>query len=207
MSWRPSSSSRYMLWTSLISCFGYIKYVLNSFCMISWPRISNKKLVTLLVGYGIERMNNDVSRWMRGLHDEDTSSLSFIATRGYDSVVWNRLYSRDSSDYADHQIKQASLFLIQTFTFNTQYPIDCLENEHISDHTMIQMFFSKFFGAFLTLVWRYTISFKKHYKLSMRRLWWSVIHLRPQGWIGMCSIQSRLQKFEGLCKFFFFALF
>ncbi|CAO2824854.1 unnamed protein product [Amaranthus hypochondriacus] len=66
------------------------------------------------VGYGIERMNNDVSRWMRGLHDEDTSSLSFIATKGYDSVVWNRLYSRDSSDYADYQIKQIHDILQET---------------------------------------------------------------------------------------------
>lgn len=52
-------------------------------------------------------MNNDVSRWMRAGHEDDTEPpLPFIATRGYDSVVWNRLYSRDTSDLADYQMNQ-----------------------------------------------------------------------------------------------------
>lgn len=43
------------------------------------------------VGYGIERMNREVSTWMRGEHERDTTpSFPFIATRGYDSVVWSR---------------------------------------------------------------------------------------------------------------------
>ncbi|KAJ0983867.1 hypothetical protein J5N97_002223 [Dioscorea zingiberensis] len=52
------------------------------------------------VRYGIERMNREVSNWMRGLNEDDDegSDIPFIATRGYDSVVWNRLYSRDSAD-------------------------------------------------------------------------------------------------------------
>lgn len=57
------------------------------------------------VAYGIERMNREVSQWMRGLNDND--DFPFIATRGYDSVVWNRLYSRDMSDLQDFQINQA----------------------------------------------------------------------------------------------------
>jgi hypothetical protein len=63
------------------------------------------------VAYGIERMNREVSHWMRGLSESDNSPpIPFIATRGYDSVVWNRLYSRDVLDLEDYQIKQASLF-------------------------------------------------------------------------------------------------
>lgn len=61
------------------------------------------------VTYGIERINREVSHWMRGLKKSDGSpDIPFIATRGYDSVVWNRLYSRDSLDSEEYQIKQAS---------------------------------------------------------------------------------------------------
>ncbi|XP_021716264.1 shewanella-like protein phosphatase 1 isoform X1 [Chenopodium quinoa] len=69
------------------------------------------------VGYGIERMNKEVSHWMRVEHDNDedtTSPLPFIATRGYDSVVWNRLYSRDTSDLADYEINQIHEMLEET---------------------------------------------------------------------------------------------
>ncbi|KAG5515049.1 hypothetical protein RHGRI_036178 [Rhododendron griersonianum] len=62
------------------------------------------------VAYGLERMNWEVSKWMRGLRESDDSpQIPFIATSGYDSVVWNRLYSRDVSDLDRHQINQASL--------------------------------------------------------------------------------------------------
>lgn len=62
------------------------------------------------VAYGIERMNKEVSQWMRGLSEgENGPPIPFIATRGYDSVVWSRLYSSDISDLEDYQIKQASL--------------------------------------------------------------------------------------------------
>lgn len=44
---------------------------------------------------------------MKGLSEsDDHQQLPFIATRGYDSVVWNRLYSRDIGDLEDHQIDQ-----------------------------------------------------------------------------------------------------
>ncbi|KAL2899251.1 Shewanella-like protein phosphatase 1 [Bienertia sinuspersici] len=67
------------------------------------------------VGYGIERMNTDVSHWMKGEHEDDTAPfLPFIGTRGYDSVVWNRLYSKDTSDMADNQIDQIQGVLEET---------------------------------------------------------------------------------------------
>ncbi|KAJ0020448.1 hypothetical protein Pint_32455 [Pistacia integerrima] len=63
------------------------------------------------VAYGIEKMNREVSHWMRGLSESDSNPyIPFIATRGYDSVVWNRLYSRDNSDLEDYQINQASKY-------------------------------------------------------------------------------------------------
>ncbi|PSS09522.1 Shewanella-like protein phosphatase [Actinidia chinensis var. chinensis] len=58
------------------------------------------------VAYGIERMNREVSNWMRS--GDGSPQIPFKATRGYDSVVWNRLYSRDISDLDGHQINQAN---------------------------------------------------------------------------------------------------
>ncbi|KAH7836645.1 hypothetical protein Vadar_003851 [Vaccinium darrowii] len=67
------------------------------------------------VAYGIERMNWEVSKWMRGLRDSDGSpQIPFIATSGYDSVVWNRLYSRDISELDGHQINQIQSVLEET---------------------------------------------------------------------------------------------
>ncbi|GLU02592.1 hypothetical protein SLE2022_198370 [Rubroshorea leprosula] len=67
------------------------------------------------VEYGIERMNMEVSYWMRGLSETDSSPhIPFIATRGYDSVVWNRLYSRDVSDLEVYQIDQTQAILEET---------------------------------------------------------------------------------------------
>ncbi|KAL6967752.1 Glycosylated integral ER membrane protein [Sarracenia purpurea var. burkii] len=65
--------------------------------------------------YGIERINREVSNWMRGLSERDGSpQIPFIATRGYDSVVWSRLYSRDISDLDGHQISQIQSILEET---------------------------------------------------------------------------------------------
>ncbi|XP_075634065.1 shewanella-like protein phosphatase 1 isoform X1 [Castanea sativa] len=67
------------------------------------------------VAYGIERMNGEVSHWMRGLSESgDSPQIPFMATRGYDSVVWNRLFSRDVSDLEDYQIKQIRSILEET---------------------------------------------------------------------------------------------
>lgn len=65
---------------------------------------------TLVVAYGLERMNRGVSDWMRGNNEDGEFGLEFpfLATRGYDSVVWNRLYSREFEDMEDYQSYQAS---------------------------------------------------------------------------------------------------
>lgn len=54
-------------------------------------------------------MNKEVSDWMKGLsEDDDGAKVPFMATRGYDSVVWNRLYSRDALDLVDYKAKQVT---------------------------------------------------------------------------------------------------
>ncbi|XP_064974375.1 shewanella-like protein phosphatase 1 isoform X2 [Musa acuminata AAA Group] len=66
------------------------------------------------VSYGLERMNKEVSFWMRDFSESsDSPAVPFIATRGYDSIVWNRLYSRDSAD-SKYQILQISSILEET---------------------------------------------------------------------------------------------
>ncbi|KAL8147992.1 shewanella-like protein phosphatase 1 isoform X1 [Apium graveolens] len=65
--------------------------------------------------YGIERLNKEVSTWMRGLSEsDDHQQLPFIATRGYDSVVWNRLYSQDLGELEDYEIDQIQSILEET---------------------------------------------------------------------------------------------
>ncbi|WOH01480.1 hypothetical protein DCAR_0520864 [Daucus carota subsp. sativus] len=65
--------------------------------------------------YGIERLNDEVSTWMRGLSEsDDDQQLPFIATRGYDSVVWNRLYSQDLGELEDYEIDQIQSILEET---------------------------------------------------------------------------------------------
>lgn len=60
-------------------------------------------------------MNKEVSEWMRDPSENDsTIQIPFIATRGYDSVVWNRLYSRDSPDLMDYEAKQVCSVLEET---------------------------------------------------------------------------------------------
>ncbi|RXH84964.1 hypothetical protein DVH24_041732 [Malus domestica] len=69
----------------------------------------DRSIAPSTVTYGVERMNREVSDWMRGLVEiDDNPHFPFVATRGYDSVVWNRLYSRDTSDLDDYQINQAN---------------------------------------------------------------------------------------------------
>lgn len=51
-------------------------------------------------------MNEEVSFWMRDTSESsDNLAFPFIAARGYDSVVWNRLYSRDSEDTKYHSLQ------------------------------------------------------------------------------------------------------
>lgn len=76
------------------------------------------------VAYGIERMNRDVSQWMRGLSGVDgTPEIPFMATRGYDSIVWNRLYSRDVSDLNEYQISQVNNPLLHAFIASFSYQL------------------------------------------------------------------------------------
>ena len=112
----------------MVASFLTMVKVLTSFCMNQFSKIiiihqiickksflllfemSDRSLGTSTVTYGIERMNVEVSHWMRGLIEEDSSPhMPFIATKGYDSVVWNRLYSRDVLELEDYQINQASM--------------------------------------------------------------------------------------------------
>ncbi|WOK96681.1 shewanella-like protein phosphatase 1 [Canna indica] len=66
------------------------------------------------VSYGIEKMNEEVSLWMRDFGEgSDAPEVLSIATRGESSVVWNRLYSRDSAD-ANYQSLQISSILEDT---------------------------------------------------------------------------------------------
>ncbi|KAK9057532.1 hypothetical protein SSX86_022368 [Deinandra increscens subsp. villosa] len=67
------------------------------------------------VTYGIEKINNEVSKWMINVNEDgNESQIPFIATRGYDSVVWNRLYSRDTDDLEDYHIEQIQSILDTT---------------------------------------------------------------------------------------------
>ncbi|VFQ71792.1 unnamed protein product [Cuscuta campestris] len=67
------------------------------------------------VSYGIERINREVCHWMRGLVDgEERPQIPFIATRGYDSVVWSRLYSKDYSDIENYQMNQIQSIVEET---------------------------------------------------------------------------------------------
>ncbi|KAJ6671030.1 SHEWANELLA-LIKE PROTEIN PHOSPHATASE 1 [Salix viminalis] len=68
------------------------------------------------VAYGVERMNYEVSHWMRGLTEDDETNpnFPFIATKGFDSVVWNRLYSRDMPGLEGYQINQIQSALEET---------------------------------------------------------------------------------------------
>ncbi|EFJ12512.1 hypothetical protein SELMODRAFT_123773 [Selaginella moellendorffii] len=48
------------------------------------------------VAYGLEKMNSEVSNWMKG--GAYNGKQPFIATKGFDSIVWSRLYSRKTKE-------------------------------------------------------------------------------------------------------------
>ncbi|XP_062201252.1 shewanella-like protein phosphatase 1 [Phragmites australis] len=66
--------------------------------------------------YGIERMNKEVSMWMKcsGEDSDDETDIPFIATRGYDSVVWSRLYSQDPAERTRRSLMLSSVVAEQT---------------------------------------------------------------------------------------------
>eukprot|EP00850_Spirogloea_muscicola_P007004 SM000034S12758 [mRNA] locus=s34:513672:515094:- [translate_table: standard] len=63
------------------------------------------------VEYGLQRMNLELSLWMRGERTESGAAvpMPFIATRGFNSVVWSRLYSREEYDTLDERRKACML--------------------------------------------------------------------------------------------------
>lgn len=70
------------------------------------------------VSYGIERLNQEVSHWMRGHNNTGCDpEIPFIATRGYDSVVWNRLYSGEILDRYDYQNDQVRLHIDLVYSY------------------------------------------------------------------------------------------
>lgn len=90
--------------------------------------MSDRNIGPSTVAYGIERMNREVSQWMKGLGESGNSPFPFIATRGYDSVVWNRLYSRDFGDLDDFEIQQASL---ETRTFSLLFYLSAVNEQSL----------------------------------------------------------------------------
>ncbi|CAN4098690.1 unnamed protein product [Withania somnifera] len=67
------------------------------------------------VAYGLERLNREVSQWMKGPSEaDDSSQIPFIASKGYDSIVWNRLFSRDRQELEDYQLEQIQYLLEET---------------------------------------------------------------------------------------------
>ncbi|CAN6293679.1 unnamed protein product [Urochloa humidicola] len=68
------------------------------------------------VEYGIERMNREVSMWMKCPSEDsnDEIDIPFIATRGYDSVVWSRLYSQDAAERTRRALMLSSIIAEQT---------------------------------------------------------------------------------------------
>lgn len=62
--------------------------------------LSQLVLFLFVVEYGIERMNREVSMWMKcpSEDNDNETDIPFIATRGYDSVVWSRMYSQDAAE-------------------------------------------------------------------------------------------------------------
>ncbi|KAK3157502.1 hypothetical protein QOZ80_2AG0123390 [Eleusine coracana subsp. coracana] len=68
------------------------------------------------VEYGIERMNKEVSMWMKcsGVDSDAETDIPFIATTGYDSVVWSRLYSQDRAERTERSVMISNIVAEQT---------------------------------------------------------------------------------------------
>ena len=59
------------------------------------------------VEYGLQRINKEVSQWMMGSENSlgQQAQIPFVATRGFDSVVWSRLYSRETYETQNESIQ------------------------------------------------------------------------------------------------------
>ena len=77
-----------------------IKILFNNMDCTKGTMLSQFVIFLSAVEYGIERMNIEVSTWMKssGEDSDHETDIPFIATRGYDSVVWSRMYSQDSAE-------------------------------------------------------------------------------------------------------------
>lgn len=62
------------------------------------------------VAYGLERINKEVSQWMTGTDSLGKPvQMPFVATRGFDSVVWSRLYSRETFEKPEDGFRACSM--------------------------------------------------------------------------------------------------
>jgi len=59
--------------------------------------ISYLQMVYGAVNYGLERLNREVCKWMRGEKNADGSTAAppFMAMGDSNSIMWNRMYSRE----------------------------------------------------------------------------------------------------------------
>ncbi|CAM6007872.1 unnamed protein product [Sphagnum balticum] len=63
------------------------------------------------VEYGLERINHEVSNWMKHANNRwgQPSKIPFIAIRGFDSIVWSRLYSHETFENPEDKIQACAL--------------------------------------------------------------------------------------------------
>lgn len=59
------------------------------------------------VDYGLDRMNREVSMWMKMANNRwgQPSQMPFIAVRGFDSIVWSRMYSKENFEKPEEKIQ------------------------------------------------------------------------------------------------------
>ena len=57
--------------------------------------------------YGLERMNKEVSLWMKMGNNRwgQLAQMPFVAVKGFDSIVWSRLYSKENFDRPQEKIQ------------------------------------------------------------------------------------------------------
>ncbi|CAK9215932.1 unnamed protein product [Sphagnum troendelagicum] len=63
------------------------------------------------VEYGLERINHEVSNWMKHANNRwgQPTKIPFIAIRGFDSMVWSRLYSHETFENPEDKIQACAL--------------------------------------------------------------------------------------------------
>lgn len=79
------------------------------------------------VEYGLERINHEVSNWMKHANNRwgQPTKIPFIAIRGFDSIVWSRLYSHETFQNPEDKIQvhrlQLWLYIYPSFC------VDCFK--------------------------------------------------------------------------------